>query len=168
MMQAPREALPASMTQTEDAAAITVSRATLSDLDALAPLFDAYRVFYRQASNPTLARDFLAQRLQREESVIFIAHDTHAAHGFTQLYPTFSSVSARRIWILNDLFVATTARRRGIARALMSAARGFAIHAGALRLVLETAEDNRTAQALYESLGYVRESGTRHYSLPLA
>ncbi len=149
--------------------AIATTLAGLDDLDALATLFDAYRVFYRQPSDPTVARAFLRERLQRGESVILLSRDTHngAALGFTQLYPSFSSVSAGRIWILNDLFVAATARRRGVARALMASARAFAVGTGALRLVLETAEDNHHARALYESLGYVREGGTRHYSLEL-
>lgn len=151
-----------------NADAITTARATLGDLDALTPLFDAYRVFYRQTSDPAVAHAFLAARLQHDESVVLIARSAGTAVGFTQLYPVFSSVSAQRIWILNDLFVAAAARQRGIARALMSAARAFAAETGALRLVLETAEDNHPAQALYESLGYVREAGTRHYSLALA
>ncbi|WIG55136.1 MAG: Acetyltransferase, GNAT family [Rhodanobacteraceae bacterium] len=151
-------------------ATFSISRATLDDLDAVAPLFDGYRVFYGRDSDPALARAFIEERLRRGESVIFIARDdaNHEALGFTQLYPMFSSVSARRIWVLNDLFVAPTARQRGVARALMDRARGFAKETGALRLILETAEDNRAAQALYESLGYVRESGERHYALELA
>ena len=149
-------------------ASLVTSRATLDDLDALAPLFDGYRVFYGQTPDRALARTFLQQRLQHGESVIFIARDaTGAALGFTQLYPLFSSVSARRIWVLNDLFVAAAARHRGVARALMERARAFALQSGALRLVLETAEGNHPAQALYEWLGYTRESGTRHYSLDL-
>lgn len=149
---------------------VVTPRATLDDLAALALLFDAYRVFYGRASNPALARAFLTERLQHGESTIFIAHDaaSTAALGFTQLYPSFSSVSARRIWILNDLFVAPAARRRGVARALMACARTFATTDGAIRLVLETAADNHGAQALYESLGYAREGSTRHYSLELA
>lgn len=148
---------------------VATSRATLEDLDALATLFDGYRVFYKQAPDSALSRAFIEERLQRDESVIFIARNgaSGEALGFTQLYPMFSSVSARRIWVLNDLFVASTARKRGVARALMDCARGFATGAGALRLILETAEDNRAAQALYESLGYVLESGERHYSLEL-
>lgn len=146
-----------------------ISRATLGDLDALTTLFDGYRIFYKQPSDPALAHAFIEERLRRDESVIFIARDgaSREALGFTQLYPMFSSVSARRIWVLNDLFVATAARKRGVARALMDRARGFATEAGALRLILETAEDNHAAQALYESLGYVRETGERHYSLEL-
>lgn len=148
-------------------AAIATSRATLADLDALAGLFDAYRVFYRQPSDRRAARAFLQERLQRGESVIFIAQAaaSGAALGFTQLYPSFSSVSARRTWILNDLFVAPEARQRGGARALMACAQSFAMTTGAPRLALETAKDNRAAQALYESLGYVREAGFRHYAL---
>lgn len=151
-----------------DTQAIT-SRATLDDLDALTTLFDGYRVFYQQPSDLGLARAFIEERLRQDESVIFIAHDNgnRGALGFTQLYPMFSSVSARRIWVLNDLFVARAARKRGVARALMDCARDFATEAGALRLILETAEDNHAAQALYESLGYVHESGERHYALEL-
>ena len=158
------------MSNSAHEAHVIASRATLDDLDALATLFDGYRVFYKQSSSPALARAFIEERLQRDESVIFIARDggTREAHGFTQLYPMFSSVSARRIWVLNDLFVIPAARKRGVARALMDCARDFAMEAGALRLILETAEDNHAAQALYESLGYVLESGERHYSLELA
>ncbi|MDE2224606.1 MAG: GNAT family N-acetyltransferase, partial [Xanthomonadaceae bacterium] len=128
-----------------------------------------YRIFYKQAPAPAAARTFLEERLRRDESVIFIARDggNREALGFTQLYPLFSSVSARRIWVLNDLFVTPVARKCGVARALMDCARDFATETGALRLILETAEDNHAAQALYESLGYVRESGERHYSLEL-
>lgn len=157
-------------TSTQEKVPVSLSRAGLDDLDALAQLFDAYRVFYRQAPDHAGARAFLDERLRLGESTIFLARDaaTGAALGFTQLYPAFSSVRARRIWILNDLFVAPEARGRGVACALMSTARAFAIETGALRLVLETAEDNAPAQALYESLGYAREAGTRHYSLELA
>lgn len=148
---------------------VVSSRASLEDLDSLTSLFDAYRMFYRQASDRATAREFLRERLSHAESVIFLARTERGdALGFTQLYPSFSSVSARRIWILNDLFVVPEARQRGVARILMARARRFASETGALRLVLETAEDNHPAQALYESLGYACESGTRHYALTLA
>ncbi|MGH8191378.1 MAG: GNAT family N-acetyltransferase [Rhodanobacteraceae bacterium] len=150
-------------------APIEVSRATRADLDVLAPLFDAYRMFYRQPSELEGARAFLKDRLDRKESVILLARDAAEGHalGFVQLYPLFSSVAMRRIWVLNDLFVVFDARKRGVARALMDAARELGRANGALRLVLETGEDNRPAQALYETLGYRCEAGTRHYWLPL-
>lgn len=156
-------------TQTGHPPPIKTSRATLADLDALTPLFDAYREFYALRPDFAIARAFLQARLCHDESVIFLARDasSSAALGFTQLYPSFSSVSARRTWILNDLFVAPDARKRGVARALMACAREFAIASGAVRVTLETSSGNRSAQSLYESLGYSREAGMRHYALQL-
>src|SRR6185437_976412 len=152
---------------TADVRELAVAQATLDDIDALAPLFDAYRMFYGKPSDPAAARAFLHQRIALRESVIFLARENEkgTAFGFTQLYPCFSSVSARRLWILNDLFVAQPARGHGVARALMERARRHATATGALRLVLQTARDNVTAQALYESLGYVRDEGMYEYSL---
>lgn len=146
---------------------VTVSRAAHDDLDALVPLFDAYRVFYGQPSDPDAARAFLGARLQHDESVVFIARENGMPAGFTQLYPAFSSVAARRLWILNDLFVVPAARKHGVARALMDTARAFAASSGAVRITLETARDNRAAQALYESLGYERDDGMFTSSLAI-
>lgn len=148
---------------------ITTLRANIRDLDALAVLFNAYRTFYRQVSDIAVARAFLRERLQNNESVIFLARvvSSNEALGFIQLYPSFSSVAARRTWILNDLFVKPDARRRGIARALMACARAHATESKAPNLTLETADDNTAAHTLYESLGYVREVGTRRYLLML-
>ncbi|MER3547275.1 MAG: GNAT family N-acetyltransferase [Rhodanobacteraceae bacterium] len=146
----------------------SVTQATLDDLDVLTLLFDGYRAFYKRPSDLAAAREFLRERLALRESVIFIARGASGeALGFTQLYPCFSSVSARRLWILNDLFVTDAARGGGVARALMQAARKHALQTDALRLTLQTAHDNAPAQALYESLGYVRSEGMYEYSLEL-
>lgn len=143
-----------------------IEQATLADLPVLAPLFDAYRVFYKQPSDPGKARDFLVERLERGESVIFLARDAGAAAlGFTQLYPCFSSVSARRLWVLNDLYVERWARRYGIARGLVEAAHAHARATGAVRVTLSTGRGNASARALYESLGYVRETKMLDYAL---
>ena len=147
-----------------------VARATLNDIDDLEKLFDEYRIFYRQVSNRMHARDFLTERIVRDESVIFLARDLKKRpFGFTQLYPCFSSVAATRIWILNDLFVYPNARRHGVGKALANAARDHALETRAARLVLSTARDNMNAQRLYESLGYARDShdGMFEYSLTL-
>lgn len=145
-----------------------IVRATPGDLPALTQLFDAYRMFYRQPSDPAKAHAFLRERLGCCESVIYLAQDAGGqALGFTQLYPCFSSVSARRVWILNDLYVVAEVRRSGVARALMEAAHAHARETGVLRLTLATARDNIPAQALYESLGYVRETGMFDYVLEL-
>jgi ribosomal protein S18 acetylase RimI-like enzyme len=138
---------------------IRIQQAGLEDIHLIAPLFDAYRVFYQQASDLTLAKNFLSGRLQKQESIIFFAIDEHGQSlGFVQLYPSFSSVSVMRQWILNDLFVSETARRTGVARLLMNRARQFAIDTKAKGLFLETAHDNTKGQTLYESLGYKRNS----------
>src|SRR5258708_23441989 len=89
---------------------ITVREATLTDLDALVPLFDAYRQFYRKPEDLALARRFLEERLQRHESIIFVALESdRSAVGFTQLLPRFSSAAAARIFILSRLFRAPAA-----------------------------------------------------------
>jgi ribosomal protein S18 acetylase RimI-like enzyme len=144
-----------------------VRRATIDDVDAIAPLFDLYRSFYEQPSDLALARHFISERLQRGESVIFLAEAAGKAMGFTQLYPAFSSVGATHVWILNDLYVDAAARRQGTARALLQAAAEFARADGARRLELETDHSNDSAQALYRRLGWELFDGTLRFRLPL-
>jgi len=146
---------------------VSIRRATEADIDAVAPLFDAYRQFYRQPPDRQRARDWLRDRLRRGESVVLVAERDGVAIGFTQLYPMFSSVRTARTWILNDLFVAAAARRSGAARALLDAAVQFARDDGAAGIALETAHDNLPARALYVAAGWQEESN-RWYSLSLA
>ena len=143
-------------------------RADASHLELIAPLFDAYRVFYRQPSNLAQSRAFIAERIARDESVIFLAQDdTGETLGFVQLFPTFSSIDAHRTWLLGDLFTTPNARGRGVATLLMNTARSYVVLSGGKGMVLETATDNFNAQRLYESLGYVRDSGYYTYCLDL-
>ena len=144
-----------------------IRRATLADLGAVAPLFDAYRRFYGQPGDLTRAREFLTARLQAGESVVLMAEREAATVGFTQLFPMFSSVRTARIWVLNDLYVAGPARRSGIARGLLDAAAQFARDDGAARIVLETSADNQAARALYRDAGWHEET-SQWYALPLA
>ena len=136
---------------------ITIRQAVLSDLEALAPLFDGYRQFYGRASDLPAATAFLSARFNHGESVLFIAHEGNKPVGFTQLYPSFSSVSLARVFVLNDLFVQEHARRKGVASKLMSAAAEFAKSLEAVRVSLSTATTNQTAQALYQSAGWKRD-----------
>jgi GNAT superfamily N-acetyltransferase len=145
-----------------------VRLAGLADLDALVPLFDAYRQFYGQPSDLGLARAFLQERIERRESVIFIALlESGAGAGFTQLFPSFSSVGATRTYLLNDLFVVAAARRAGIGGRLIAAAAAFGRQAGATRLTLSTGVANLRAQRLYEAVGWRRNSEFSEYVLPL-
>ena len=141
-----------------------IRRATLDDLDLVAPLFDGYRRYYGQASDLPRAKAFLRERLERNESAILLAMRDGQAAGFTQLYPMFSSVRTARLWILNDLFVVENARRSGVARALLDAAAAFAREQGAAGLMLETMRDNAPARALYRAAGW-HEDDTQWYSL---
>ena len=141
-----------------------IRRASRDDVDDLAPLFDGYRRFYAQPSDIAAARAFLEERLSRDESVIFFAVDDGEALGFTQLYPSFSSVSLRRLWILNDLFVRPGVRRGGVGRRLLERARQWALETGAKGLTLATQPTNAAAKALYESCGWRRDE-FEHFEL---
>jgi ribosomal protein S18 acetylase RimI-like enzyme len=146
---------------------VQIHQATTLDLDQLAPLFDAYRQFYGQPADLHRAHSFLAERFARNESVVLIATDGSHAIGFTQLYPLFSSVRTVPTYLLNDLFVAAQARRRGVAVALLHAAAEHGRAQGIASLSLSTAHDNLPAQRLYESLGWKRDEHFREYSLSL-
>jgi ribosomal protein S18 acetylase RimI-like enzyme len=148
--------------------AIRTRIATLRDLDAIAPLFDAYRQFYRQPPDLPRAREYLRERMERGESVIFVAEDASGGPvGFTQLYPTFCSVRAAPTFVLYDLFVAPEARGTGAGRALMQAAEAHAAGTGAARLELSTAKTNIIAQSLYESEGWTRDEAFYVYNKAL-
>ena len=158
-----------------------VEQATIHDVPQLAVLFNQYRVFYGQASDVEGARQFLLDRFNHAQSVIMVAkkkenEDTHThlnvnnnlnanIVGFTQLYPTFSSISMQRSWILNDLYVAEEHRKQGIAEQLLEQAKRFAMMTNAKGIALSTAPTNKQAQALYEKLGYVRDDEFYNYFL---
>ena len=146
---------------------LIIRHAGVDDIDALAPLFDAYRGFYEQPRDVALASAFLHERLERGESTILLAEADGQLQGFCQLYPTWCSVAAARIFVLYDLFVDPDVRRGGIGRALMQAAQRFGRSAGAVRLDLTTARTNTRAQALYESEGWQRDDVFLTYNLSL-
>jgi ribosomal protein S18 acetylase RimI-like enzyme len=142
---------------------MSIQKATLNELTFLTELFDSYRVFYNQESDLEGARAFLKERLINKDSVVFIAYDESTPVGFVQLYPTFSSVSMKRSWILNDLYVNAAARKKGFGEKLLKKAIEFAEETGAKGLSLETGHDNVTAQSLYEKIGFKKESNYFYY-----
>ena len=145
---------------------VAVRQATIFDLDVVVPLFDAYRQFYRRPSDLDLARRFLLERFQHNQSIIFLAlRQDGSAVGFTQLFPSFSSVSAARIFILNDLYVRPEVRRKRVGALLLSAAASFGRAVGAVRLTLSTEVTNAAAQALYEAEGWTRQTDFYVYNL---
>lgn len=135
-----------------------IKKASVENVKIIAPLFDAYRVFYEHESNIDAAVAFLYERLSKNESTIFIAFVNDVAVGFTQLYPIFSSVSLRTAWLLNDLFVAENARQQGVAEALLNKAKEFGVEKNAGWLLLETAFNNYKAQSVYEKNGWIKQT----------
>jgi ribosomal protein S18 acetylase RimI-like enzyme len=140
-----------------------IQKATINDLDSLAELFDLYRVFYEQNSDLEAARKYLKERITNEESVVFLAVDGSTSIGFVQLYPSFSSVSMKRSWVLNDLYVKEQVRGKGAGEKLIHSAIHFAKETGAKGVSLETGKGNTGAQRLYEKIGFEKESNYFYY-----
>lgn len=149
--------------------AYRLEQAKKQDAELVAPLFNDYRVCYGQQPDPAGALQFIQDRLKAEESVIFIAvkdeGGTRQAGGFAQLYPSFSSVTMQRLWVLNDLYVAEHLRGQALGKLLLAGVREFALSTGSKGLTLTTMTDNIRAQRLYESQGYVRDEEFYTYDL---
>jgi len=144
---------------------MTVKEATLADAAAVAALFDAYRIYYEQSSDLAGAERFIAERLRNRESVIYLALDEGRPVGFTQLYPFFTSVGMKRAWVLNDLYVTEDYRNRGVGKALIAAAQDLARSTSAKWIMLQTYTSNVNAQALYEKLGFEKDTSSYYYYL---
>jgi ribosomal protein S18 acetylase RimI-like enzyme len=130
-------------------------------------LFDKYRMFYKQPTDPALAQTYIKERLDKNESVIFVAivrdQGRNIPVGFTQLYPNYSSMRAHKNWTLNDLYVDNNYRKQGIGQLLIKAAMEFAKKDGASYVELSTAIDNFTAQRLYETIGFEKQEPDKDF-----
>lgn len=146
---------------------LQIKRAFEDNIAAIAPLFDAYRVFYKKETDLDAATKFLTDRIQKDESVIYMAEIDGEAVGFCQLYPIFSSASLKRTWLLNDLFVTEKARGKGVATSLLQTAKAFGYDTNAKWLLLQTAADNTTAQSVYEKNGWLRINDFVFYEMTL-
>lgn len=140
-------------------------RASMSDLSQLCRLFNLYRIFYKQSSDTEGAETFLRARLDKQDSVIFVAERDGKLVGFTQLYPSFSSVSMKRLWILNDLYVDEASRSQGIGEGLLECAKAYAVETRAKGLILSTQKTNQIGQRLYQKSGYKQDEEFLHYAL---
>lgn len=140
-----------------------IQQATKQDLTILTNLFDQYRQFYRQDSDKVAARQYLTERMERKESIVFLAKEGEEGAGFTQLYPFFSSVSMRRMWVLNDLFVHPDHRKKGVATALINQVKVLVKETGAKGIMLETEANNHNAKKLYKSLGFILDENEIYY-----
>ncbi len=147
-----------------------IIQATLEHLDLLTPLFVKYREFYGALPYPDSSRAFLEKRLRRKESVIYLAlaDADDKLMGFCQLYPSFSSLSLKRVWILNDIYVAEDARRQLVADNLIRTAKKMAKDTHAVRMRVSTSSNNEVAQKTYESIGFKEDTEFKNYVLPIS
>ena len=144
-----------------------IKRINSHEASLVVDLFDKYRMFYKQPSDITLAQNFIRDRLENNESIIFVAvvrnDDNETPVGFTQLYPDYSSVRAIKNWILNDLYVDTGFRKQGIGETLIKSAIEFAKKEGAKYVELSTSIDNYTAQSLYTAIGFEKQEPDKNF-----
>jgi GNAT superfamily N-acetyltransferase len=130
------------------------------DLDELLPLMRAYADFYEVSPTDeqllSLSRALIAS--PEHEGVQFIARDsTGIAIGFATVFWLWSTLSASRVGLMNDLFVAERGRGTGAAEALIERCRAACLERGATRLTWQTAKDNVRAQKVYDRIGGHRE-----------
>ena len=142
-----------------------IKQAQKSDLDQLVLLFDLYRQFYKQKSDVLEAKAFLSQRFDRDESIVYVAADSDQLVGFTQIYPIWSSVRMKPLWLLNDLYVTKEYRGKHIGESLMNKAIEMAQKHDACGVTLETGVSNTVGQSLYEKLGFNKVTNEFHYAL---
>jgi GNAT superfamily N-acetyltransferase len=142
-----------------------IKKASISDLDQLVRLFEAYRNFYGMPPDNHSAREFLRERILKNESEIFIAIDSDEKQaGFVQLYPVFSSTRMKRLWLLNDLFVDESYRGKGVSKLLLERAKQLCRETNACAMLLETAKSNVTGNALYPRSGFVLDEEHNYYT----
>ena len=140
-----------------------IHQATLSDIDDLSLLFDAYRVFYEKESDVAGAKQFLSERMSRNESIVYVCRKHGLVTGFVQLYPLFSSTRMKRLWLLNDLFVAPEYRGQGMSVALIDAAKELAVGTGACGDSLETDKGNLIGNTLYVKTQFEIDEDHNYY-----
>jgi len=150
------------------AEATTIAEVTEDDLADLLPLVRAYCDFYgvAPADDDLLAvsRALIADP-QREGLQLLARDGDGRPAGFATLFWSWSTLSAARKAILNDLFVVPDRRGSGLAEKLIEVAREHAREHGAAEMGWQTAMDNLRAQAVYERVGAAREEWL-DYALP--
>lgn len=141
--------------------------ASLEHLDHLLPMFVRYRELYGAMPQLEASKDFLLERLNNKEAIILLAIENDTMLGFCLIYPSFSSVSLRPIWIINDMYVAEEARRKYVANQLLQAIAEQARANNVVRLRVSILASNDIAQRLYESADFIEDKLFRNYILPI-
>ena len=146
---------------------IVITRATKEHYKDVGTLFDLYRQFYKFKTNLKASTKYIKDRINQNESFIFICFYKKEPAGFVQLYETFDSLNINKKLILYDLYVDKKYRKNGIGRKLMDKAKKLAKFKKIQNIELSTAKNNKKAQSLYESLDYKRDKEYYNYFLEL-
>ena len=145
-----------------------ISTVTEADLPELLPLMRGYCDFYEVDPSD---EDLLAMSRalitdpEREGTQLIARDEDGRATGFATIFWTWTTLSASRLGVLNDLFVAEHARGTGTAEALIAACAERCRERGVRSLDWTTARDNHRAQRLYDRVGAERDERWVDYSL---
>lgn len=141
-----------------------------SDLAELLPLMRGYCDFYEVDPSDdalcAMSRSLIADP-QREGFQLIARDDADRAIGFATVFWTWSTSSASRIGVMNDLFVHPDARGSGAADELIAECGRLARERGATSLEWQTAKDNLRAQNVYDRVGGKHDDRWLSYSLEL-
>lgn len=141
----------------------SIRKANLQDLAQLSQLFDEYRTFYHKSSDRSAAQQFLSERLENNDSEIFVVEEDGKLGGFVQLYPLFSSTRMKRYWLLNDLYVTSEYRGKGFSKALIERAKQLCRESDSCGMYLETGKDNQIGNQLYPGAGFKKYDEVNFY-----
>lgn len=140
-----------------------IRKSVPADLDSLSSLLEDYRKFYKKDPAPVAAKNFLSERIAKNDSEIFVAEEGQELVGFVQLYPLFSSTRLKRLWLLNDLFVQPEHRGKNISIALIEECKKLCRQTNSCGMMLETAKDNMIGNQLYPKTGFSLDSNHNYY-----
>jgi GNAT superfamily N-acetyltransferase len=141
------------------------------DLPDLLRLMRGYCDFYEvaPADEALLAMSrVLIEDPERQGLQLIARDDDGQAVGFATIFWTWSTLSADRLGVMNDLFVSQDARGGGVADALIAACADQCRDRGVPELAWQTAKTNARAQAVYERVGATRDDRWLDYSLSVA
>jgi GNAT superfamily N-acetyltransferase len=130
-------------------------------------MFDQYRAHYGEDSEISRSANWLHENLSTSRLRVFVAEDNERFVGFAITIEVPASLRLAHFWQIRDLFVLPTHRRLGVGRALLSSVRAAAIASGALRLVVQTEDDNDPALRVYAHSDYTLITGYCSLMLPL-
>jgi GNAT superfamily N-acetyltransferase len=148
-----------------------ISTVTEADLPELLPLMRGYCDFYEVDPSDedllAMSRALIADP-EREGTQLIARDEDGRATGFATIFWTWTTLSASRLGVLNDLFVAEHARGTGTAEALIAACADRCRERGVGSLDWTTARDNHRAQRLYDRVGARRDERWVDYSLAVS